>query len=221
MTAKQMRDEISSLGEGGQITADNRYDPIFLQLLLDSTRAFWIRDQYLKDKRLPAICYQKFYPEYATDLQPTKKCFKKFIMPDIIRLDEHSDGIRYAGSDDSEGNGTNAFDRVQSRAWLATYNQHPVMNVNNNRTWSFLYDASAKTLELRGNKASYVRTPMLECLFMHPLEIPLFNEELDDYPLPLDGFYAIEKMIFASDTRIVEATTPKVAFQPPNTPMLK
>ncbi len=221
MTIYQITDMISRIPEGGILTNLSRFDPLFLQSLVDISRAFWIQDTYRKDSNLPAVCYQKFYPEYSRELQPPKGCYKKFLMPDIIRLDENSDGIRYVGSDDYNGSVTNAFDRIESRAWLATYGAHPVMNPNNDRTFSFLYDASAGTLEFRGEKASMTRTPLIECLFMHPLQIPTFNKEVDDYPIPLDGIYAIEKMIFQSDTRIVDATKPKVAFEQSNTMIKK
>ncbi len=221
MNVGSIIDLISRIPEGGIVTSENRMDRLFILSLLDAGRAAWLRDNYKRDKRIPAICYQKYYPEYSAYLQPSKGCFKKFTMPDVVSFDENSDGIRYAGSDDYDNNGTNNFDRVKSRAWLATYNSHPVMNTNNNRTYSFLYDASAGTLEFRGEKASFIRTPLVEAVFMHPLVIPTFNNDLDDYPLPMDGVYAVEKMIFANDTRIVEATTPKVAFQPSNTAPIK
>ncbi len=220
MTTQQAIDYLQSIPEGGQVFNQSRYEDTFTLLLLDAGRCAWLQDMYLKDKRLPAICYQKYYPELNLYTQPTSGLIAKFKMPDIIRLDEHSDGIRYAGTDDYSGEPANNLDRIQSRAWLSTYSKHPVMNPNTNRTYSFLYDGNTNTLEFRG-KAKFMKAPLMECLFMHPTSLPLFNYDMDQYPLPMDGIYAVEKMIFNSDTRIVEATNPKVAFAQSQTPPIK
>ncbi len=198
--------------EGAIETNVSKLDDPYMLALLDSGRNVWLVETYKNDKRLPPICYQKYYPTYSLDLQPTDKCFKKFLMPDIIRLDEHSDGIRYVGEDDYDDEGTNNFARVQSRAWLSNYKKHPVMNPN--RYFSHLYDGSAGILELRG-KARLVEKPLVEALFKHPLQIPTFNKEQDQYPLSLDGIYAVKGMITSNDTRLAEMTTPKPAFAPP------
>ncbi len=220
MRTQEILDLIGAIPEGGIITSQNRLDNKFLLSLLDVSRATWIQQTYMQDKRLPVICYQKYYPELNLYIQPSSGAIAKFQMPDIIRLDSHSDGIRYAGTDDYSGEPANNLDRIQSRAWLSTYSKHPVMNPNTDRTYSFLYDANTNTLEFRG-KARFMKAPLMECLFMHPTTLPLFNYELDQYPLPNDGIYAIEKMIFSSDTRIVEATSPKVAFAQSQTPPIK
>jgi len=218
MTTPQILDQFQRLPEGGLMVDTNRYDPLFLLSLLDAGRAAWVVEMYRKDKRIEPVFYQKYYPSYSIPLQPTDKCYAKFLMPDILRLDEHSDGIRYVGYDDYNGGTANNFRRIVSRAWVSTLSNHPVMNPN--RAFSFLYDGSAKILELRG-KAKLVEAPLVEALFKHPLDIPTFNRDTDDYPITMDGIYAVEKMITASDTRLVEATTPKPAFEQSQTPFPK
>ena len=212
MTAPQIIDLYQSIEEGGLAININRFDDAFVLALLDEGRSLWLIDMYKTSPRLPAIAYQKFYPEFSLPLQTGDVCVKKFLMPDIIRLDEHSDGIRYAGEDDYDNDNTNNFSRIQSRAWKSTYKNHPVMNPA--RFFSFLYDGANKTLEFSG-KASMVEAPLMECLFKHPTEIPTFNYDLDDYPLSLDGIYAVKKMITMSDTRLAEMTSPKPAFSQP------
>ncbi len=209
MLITEIIDLIQSDPEGAQSVNVNRWDDDFLINLIDLGRAAWAIESYMKDKRLEPILYQKFYPKYSLPLQPTDKCYAKFLMPDIIRLDEHSDGIRYVGEDDYNGGGVNNFRRVVSRAWLSTFNNHPVMNTN--RAYSFLYDGSSGILELRG-KATPVKEPLVEALFKHPLQIPTFDRDANDYPLTLDGINAVKNMILTSDARLVENTNPKAAF---------
>ncbi len=209
MTTRDVIDILERELEGAITTSENKYDFDHMLSLLDLGRAVWLVDSYAKDKRLAPTCYQKYYPQLSIPLQPTDNCFKKFQMPDIIRLDEHSDGIRYVGSDDYNSPDTNNFSRIVSRAWLSTYKKHPVMNPN--RFFSFLYDADAQILELYG-KANLTEAPLVEALFKHPTQLPTFNIDTDDYPLPLDGIKAVEMMITQSDTRLMEATTPRPAF---------
>lgn len=217
MKTKDALDIIARLPEGGIVTNLNRYDKNFLLALLDLGRAAWLVEFYKANKRLAPICYQKFYATLSLSLQTTPK-FKRFQMPDIVELDEHSNGIRYAGEDDYNNDGTNNFAGIQSRAVLSNYKKHPVMNPN--RFFSYLYDANAGIIEFRG-KANMIEKPLIEALFKHPFEIPTFNKDTDDYPLPLDGIYAVEKMISTGDTRLVESTVPKVAFEPSQTPYPK
>jgi len=212
MTLSQIIDLYQSIPEGAIATNVNKFDELFMIAILDEGRAYFLQESYKTDQRLPAISYQKFYPKFELELQAGDKCVKKFLMPDIIRLDEHSDGIRYAGEDDYDNNDTNNFSRIQSRAWKSTFMKHPVMNPN--RFFSFLYDGANKTLEFSG-KANMVEAPLMECIFKHPTEIPTFNKEVDDYPLSLDGIYAVQKMITMNDTRLAEMTSPKAAFSQP------
>lgn len=217
MKTNDILDSLQRVLEGGLVTSDNKFDKIYLLMLLDLGRAEWLVESYAKDKRLSPVCYQKYYPTLSLPLQTTP-AFKKFRMPDIVRLDEHSNGIRYIGEDDYANDCTNNFVGIQSRAVLSNYNKHPVMNTN--RFFSYLYDGDAQILELRG-KARLVEKPLFECLFKHPTEIPTFNRDLDDYPLPLDGIYSVERMITTNDTRLMEATVPKPAFAQSETPFPK
>jgi len=218
MKTDELIDIVQRTVSGDIVTADNKYDDAYILQLIDGARAVWLVQIYAIDKRIAPICYQKYYPEYSITLQPKDRCFAKFKMPDIVKLDEHSDGIRYAGSDDYNGGQANDFRRIVSRAWLSTFFKHPIMNPST-RFYSALYDASSGVLELRG-KAKFVKTPLVEALFKHPTQIPTFNRELDDYPLSIDGITAIQKMIFENDTRIVESTRPSAAFGSP-APLLK
>lgn len=212
MKTRQILDLISGMPEGAITTNENRFDFKYLLSLLDEARAAWIQQVYMQDKRLAPILYQKYYPDYSQPLQPGEKCYAKFLMPDIVRLDEHSDGLRYVGYDDGEGGVANNFQRIVSRATLASYANHPVMNPYNERTYSFLYDGASGILELYGKGRFIRKPPLIEAVFKHPTEVPSFNLDHDDYPLTMDGINAVTNMIFAADTRISEQTAPKPAF---------
>lgn len=213
MLTDQFIDIIQRTVSGDIVTADNKYDDAYVLQLIDGARAVWLVQMYAIDKRIAPICYQKYYPEFSLPLQPTDRCFAKFKMPDIVKLDSNSDGIRYAGSDDYEGGEANNFRRIVSRAWLSTFYKHPIMNPAS-RFYSTMYDASNQTLEFRG-KARFIKKPLIEAVFKHPTDIPTFNRDADDYPLSMDGITAVQHMIFQNDTRIVESTKPTPAFGQP------
>jgi len=212
MILNKILDRIYSLVEGAEIVPDNNYDFGWGVSTLNNFRAQYLRNLYLRNKRINPICYQKYYPDFESAFQNTGACFAKFVVPNVISLDSNSDGFRYVGSIGDDGD-SEAFIRVQSRAWLSTYNNHPVTNVNNDRGVYYLYDGAMHTLELYGN-GKLVKSPMVEAIFANPLEVPTYNIDKDDYPLPEDCLPEIETMIFAGQTRIIESTTPTPAFQP-------
>lgn len=214
MILAEICERIQRLPEGGLVTSENRYDYEYLVTLWNTYRAHYIQETYYKNRRINPVCYQKFYPEYESYFQDSTNCYAKFSVPNVISLDDKSDGFRYLGTDPVLTGQSKAFKRIQSRAWLSTYQNHKVTNPNTDRDVYFLYDGSLQTVELYGKGKFITTPPLVEGLFADPTKIPTFNKEKDQYPIDDDSIPEIEEMIYTAHTRIVEGTVPTPAFAP-------
>lgn len=212
MRTQKILDKIAAIGEGGMITEENRFDQEFLLTVLNSFRAQYLRDTYLKTKRINPICYQKFHPVYEPTFQNSGACYAKFKVPNTIQLDVHSDGLRYFGTDPVTAGCSKNFRRVTSRAWLSTFNNHQVTSSSSTRFISYLYDGALETAEIYGKGKFMIFPPLIEGLFSDPTSVPMFNFDISEYPLNIDALPMIEQMIFAANTRFVESTAPTPAF---------
>lgn len=197
MTQRELKEVIQRLPSGGIMTDSNRYDDAYIIALMNTYRGLVLKTVYQKDKRINPVCYQKYYPRYESDLQDTA-CHVKFRMPEVICMDEHSDGLRFMGSID----GDVSFRRVHSRAKLAIYNSHKIMNVNNKRAISVLYDGNDQILEVYGNKD--LKEMMVEGIFVNPNDIPTYNALLDQYPFSEDYVPLLQNMILREVTSVAE-----------------
>lgn len=212
MKIDELVDRLQRLPEGGIMTSENRFDYEYCVSVWNTYRAFFIQETYAKNKRINPICYQKYHPTYEKDFQDNNGCYVKFFCPNVISLDDKSDGLRYVGTDPVKTGMSNGFKRVQSRSWLSTYNNHSVTNVNNSRAVYYLLDGQMQTMELYGNGTFIKVPPLIEGLFADPTVIPTWNKDYDPYPIDDDSVPEIEEMIYTAHTRIVEGTSPTPAF---------
>ena len=194
-TLKEITEMISRLPSGGVISDRNRYDQGYLNMTLGVFRARLLKIIYLKNNRINPVCYQKHWPQYEADLQDDKCCVK-FRHPEVISLDNGSDGFRYAGSLSFANN----YARIKSRGWLSTINDNAVMAANNNRRPTILYDGGLQILEVRG--MPLLKELLTESLLADPLSIPTYNQDLDQYPINVDLLPDLMNMIFSEETAI-------------------
>jgi hypothetical protein len=204
MTTEQLVEKICRLPEGALFTNYNRYDTMYVVSIINSFRAQYLRDMFLKTGRLNPVCYQKHWPRYDRELRGDG--FGKFTAPQVISLGS-SDGIRYCGTIW----GSQSFIRVKSRSELSDMNNHEVMRVSNNRNTYFLFDGNSSMIELYGKEYTS-RKVLMEILAANPLDVPTFNVKMDQYPLDEDAIPQVEQMIFSANTRISEATAPSQPF---------
>ncbi len=204
---------VSRIPDGGVVNSNDRWDMGYLEKLVHTYRARLLKAIYLSNKRINPVCYQKHWPEYEELLQDDDGCTVKFRHPEVISLDDRSDGFRYIGGTDCASN----FARIHSRAWVSTFNDSRITNVNNRRRTSVLYDGSAQVLEIYGNPE--VDSILTESLLATPTDIPTYNKDQDQYPLSEDLITDMISMIFndniATELRIPVGNNPIVNMAKP------
>ncbi len=177
MTLNEITEIILRLPNGGVVNTNDGWDQGYIEVLINTYRARYLKAMFAGNKRINPVCYQKHYPEYEELLQDEDGCNVKFRHPEVISLDDRNDGFRYIGSPDCNNN----FARIQSRAWLSTFNDNRTTKINTKRRTSVLYDGSAQILEVYGNPE--LDELMTESLVSNPRDIPTWNADEDQYPL--------------------------------------
>ncbi len=190
MRLDQIVELVSRIPEGGVINSNDRWDMGYMHKLVGEYRARMCQLVYNTNKRLHPAWYQKHWPEYEPYLQDNDGCSVKFRHPEIVMLDDRSDGFRYIGGTDCASN----FARIASRAWVSTFNDNRVTKVNANRRTSVLYDGSAEILEIYGDPE--IEDILTESIVSNPMKIPTFNFGVDQYPVPENLVPEIVNMIF-------------------------
>lgn len=208
MTLKEIVEHVQATPEGAVISDRSRFDIGYLESVIITYRARLLRLIYLKNKRINPVCYQKHWPKFEVDLQDDP-CVVKFRHPEVISLDDMSDGFRYIGALSF----TDAYPRIKSTAWLSTFNHNRVTAANNDRRTTVLYDGNQQVIEVRGNLE--IEEIMTESLLANPLSVPTYNKAVDQFPLNEDLIPDLLAMIFQEQTSI-EATVPLK----PNSPTL-
>lgn len=213
MKLKAILEEISRLPNGGVVNEIDRWDMGYLSALARTYRARLAMAVYGGNKRLHPAWYQKHWPEYDAVLNDDN-CVVKFRHPEIIMLDNQSDGFRYIGATDCNNN----FARIQSRAWVSTFRNNRVTNSSISRKASVLYDGSAQILEIYGD--TEIDAILTESLLADPESIPTFNSDVDEYPIPENLIPDLVGMIF-NDNIATEIRIPVGYNGPVNLPKQK
>ncbi len=206
MLLKEIAEMITRLPDGGVINSNDRWDYGYLYALVRTYRARLHKANFINNKRINPVCYQKHWPEYEELLQDEDGCTVKFRHPEVISLDDRNDGFRYIGGVDCASN----LPRIQSRAWASTFNDNRVTKVNTRRRASVLYDGNAQILEVFGDPE--IEEILTESLLADPLSIPTFNYLTDPYPLSDSDVNDVISMIFndnvAIEARVVVGNSP-------------
>lgn len=206
MKLREIVESVQRLPDGAIVSDRTRYDDGYIESTVGIFRARLLRILYLKNRRINPVCYQKHWPEFEQDLQDDN-CIVKFRHPEVISLDNLSDGFRYIGALDFAG----AYARIHSRGWLSTFNDNKVTTTAGNRRPTVLYDGSQQILEVRG--LPELQEILTESLLADPLSIPTFNRDNDPYPLSEDMMPDLMNMIYSEQTSI-EAKVPIKGVDP-------
>lgn len=205
MTLTQITERISRIAQGGIITDETRFDTKFVRSIVNTYRGAVARIRYREAGNVHPLYYQKFYFEYSKDLQDSD-CYVKFNCPAPISLSKETDGFRYIGTVPEDGTPSIAWQRIQNRPNLSLYNKHKVTKIILNRNVSALWDASHSAFEIYGNLS--IIEGMTEAVFANPLEIPTYNVNIDNYPIPEDDISFMEQLIQNEKTNIIINTQP-------------
>jgi hypothetical protein len=201
MKLQSITEAISRLPQGGIVDSTDRWDQGYLEFLAITYRTKLSQLIYQRDKRLNPMFYQKNWPIFEPLLQDNPCCVK-FRHPEVMSLDQNSDGFRYVGT----LNFAKAFSRVQSRSWLATFNDNPITQVSAfEGKGEFLYDGSSQILEIYG--MPQFTSPLTECLFNNPLDVITYNKSVDDFPVPNNLIPDLVQMIY-NDNILTEDRKP-------------
>jgi len=198
MKLKEITEMCSRLPDGGIVNDRTRYDQGYLEMTVNVFSRRLLKMLYLKNRRINPVCYQKHWPIYEKDLQDDR-CVTKFRHPEVVSLDDQSDGLRYAGTVDFANN----YARIKSRGALSTMNKNRIMAADNSRRPTVLYDGNMQIIEVRGTEM--LREIMTESILADPMSIPTFNKELDEYPFPNDLVPDLLQMIFSEETSIASS----------------
>ncbi len=180
MKLTELREMVTRMPNGGVVNSNDRWEDGYIDKIINTYRARLIKAIYNGNKRINPQCYQKHWPEYEELLQDDDGCTVKFRHPEVISLDDRSDGFRYIGGIDCANN----FARIQSRAWVSTFNDNRITKVNTRRRTSVLYDGNAQILEVYGDPE--LDQILTESLLANPMSIPTYNIDVDQYPLNED-----------------------------------
>lgn len=200
MTLPEIIDYIKRNPSGGIATDESRFDDVYLESILNVYRAQVLKLVYQKDNRINPVCYQRHYPEFEKKLQDGALCKVLFRSPEVISFDSRSDGFRYVGSIDC----ANAFRRHQSRATLSTVIKNKFLNIESGRFTSYLYNGSDQLIEVYGNPM--IQELLIEAVFADPSEIPIYNKQIDQYPVNEDLLPMIFEQVFKAVTGPQAAT---------------
>lgn len=199
MILPKLRDRVRGRVAAALSTDESRWSDEYIVSLINSARAEICKDYYFGDKnrkknrRINPLAVQKCYVSKDDDLQDND-CLVKFPCPAFIGLGRYSDGVRFIGKAD----GTCAFDRARSRGQLANFNKHSVMSVTNEIGVVAMYDGTEKVWEIYND--SMIKEILVEGIFNDPREVPMYNQDMDEYPLNEDYIPELERLIFQTVT---------------------
>lgn len=196
MLLQAIRDIIRALPDGGYLSPDNRFQDEFVDMLIHSARAWVIRDQFIKYKRISPQWLQTFIPEYDKVYQDGSNCHVRFTIPQVIALDGRMDGVSFIGND-----GKNCtFRQINNRATFAAMTHDPIMNPQSGRKAYALF--SGNEVELYGS-VLLTSPPRIEAIWAIPPDINTYNVLIDDYPIEESLIREISRVIMQQDMIII------------------
>jgi hypothetical protein len=224
MTLPNIIDALNRNVSGGSTNQLVQLDPKYIKAMVHSFRALQAEKDYKKNNlNINDAYYQRFYLKYDPNLQssaPVGSVIFSFL-PTFSFLGE--DGIRFGGS----LGGTNTqpvnarpcikqWTRIMGRAKFATIQSHPYTRIENNpKKVYFLPNNFEGTLEVYND--TLITEGVIEGVFPDPTQVPGFNEEVDNYPMPEDSLPELKSLIYEDRLAIVKTTKPNDESDPQHT----
>lgn len=198
MTLAEFRSQVIRMPGGGILTDDTRFDFLDIDAEIHFARAVVIPSFYAKTKRISGEWLQTFTATYNANIQESDE-YVIFDVPRGIPLDVMRDGYLYIG----DTVGDTAYRRVNNLAELATYNQHRITRINNNRP-KVLY--SENKMRVYGN--TMIKELMIDGIFANPTEILTYNVDFDNYPISEDLIQPIRDYLWQKSLAIEQSKLP-------------
>ena len=205
MTLPELKERVIRLVSAGIDPDEVRFSDAYIESLIHASRAFVLRQDYLKFRRWSHEATQTFYPDYEEDFQ-TDVCVTRFMLPTgFIQGNSLADGLVYFGST-GKIMGANNFRRIKSRSELSDLVKHPRMSPS-----SGLYNGvmiEGLLVSIFSKESIKVKYPMVVAVFDNPTMLPDYNLKSDNYPLSSDMIDAMEVYIMQSTMATVLAKSP-------------
>ena len=205
MKAAELLDRVISLPNAGIFTDEQRMNEKYIYSIINSYRASVCRLRFKETGNIDGDYLQKYYLEYNKKIQESNR-FVKFLCAGAISVSGEEDGFVYIGTVPEGNTSSIAWQRINTRPALSTYTKHGVMNILLKRNVSVLWDQHSGSMEVYGNMD--IRNGLVEAVFHDPFEIPTWNKEVDDYPMPIDDITLMESMILKENTSIIKNQKP-------------
>jgi len=198
MTLPQIYEHLGSLPSGGYMTVDSRFDKGYMYKCIHMARAFIICERWKQYSLIPPVYFQKFNPQYDALSQPDDKCFARYLnVPDIIALDGRASGLGFIG-----GDGTFCqFREVSSMGAFAAMQQDRVMKIGR-KNYALILGGG----EVRVYSEYMVKNMEMYAIFSDPTQVPLYNEQLDQYPMDVSDIPKMETYLMQGSMGLVYKT---------------
>lgn len=191
MTLPEIYERIGALPNGGYLTSDSRFDRGQIYSLVHSARAVVVADRWAKERKIPPIYYQTYFPAY-NKLAQEDSCYIKFYdCPSIISLDGTATGVGYVGT--INGVPTH-FREVSSRAAFSSMQKDRIMKAGRKAYILFGHNG-----ELEAYYKDAIKEFQIEIIASDPTQVPGYNIDIDTYPLDVADLPKIEQYLLQSD----------------------
>jgi len=175
-------ERIKRMMEGGVATVESRLDNLYLYSVINSARAWCLRQDYIKFKRWSPEAIQQYFPAYEDYFQDSV-CYTRFELPiGVIQANAMDDGLVYFGSSSTKILRTNNFYRIQNRSVLSDFLNNSYMSPANGRYIGVLIEGLIVTVISQNP----FQNPMMSAVFQEPNLLPDYNLQKDFYPLSSD-----------------------------------
>ena len=170
---------MQSLTDGGIINDESRFFEPYLQSVLNSYRAYFIKDMYLKTGEIVPNCYQTHYADRIVGLDD--KCNSFYQIPTVLQIGSNLFGVGASGGLDVDtGSESNELFRIAQTKGIYANNQQHRITKNRSTKLNALYIPSRSMMQVDNPDLSSI---FVNAVFTNPFKCNQYNLESDDYPL--------------------------------------
>jgi len=216
-TIQELAERIDRLVSGSISTDEGVFDNDYLYSLVNTGRAFVLRQDFLKFRRWSPQAIQTLYPEFDINFQDSV-CYSRFQLPSaFIQANAVQDGLVYCGSSSSKIMTTRNFRRIKSRTELADFLKNPKTTPASGKYVAVLIEGLLMTLISK----DIIKEPMITGVFDTPNALETFNLQRDFYPISEDMIPDMETFILKSTMGMEAAKDADVVSDSADTKMRK
>jgi hypothetical protein len=168
---------IQSLPSGGLITDELRTAPRQALFALDAARASLLSNAFVQNPYIGQNLYSRTWLLVDRCDEKVGDCVFRYKLPSPP-VDINGYGLAFGYVGDGE---CQSYTRIVSRSTLSSGSSLTKAALQGNV--SYLYDPMFQMLELHYTQGMIPVDFCVEYVALHPVQIPEFNEEVDNYPI--------------------------------------